>query len=1594
MKRMAEACLSSYDVAKALDSLKFESVYDVLEKVMTSPIGKAKQGVLGSVAKRPGFQSNIREYERAVRQIEQILPLIERGRPRRGVHQESVAQVLMKSVPGIYGRGVLRGQPELQAQTDPQTQVRLIKDINFRLNEIMSEVKVLESKGTKEALSRLEEIGVPERIRTVSTLGLPESASEVVSLRPGVGMAKEGTEYLRTLQADTLKMYTENLRELAPFGTEFQNVGRNISNVTNALSSGEDDINDAFKRFGVDLGKVTTDFPSLRTERERGMIAGGRYGAGGYGFNVLAELRSTANTFEDQVLISGRLADALTSITKKLILPSKGGRVEGAPRAGISEVEPKLLRDVEQSVMDAAAEIQNVLGVSKEYKGRADKALISDVTKAISVVRSADVEVQAARLAEVFMNYFGRKVTTRYGAKGVGVTPTLPRGARDVLQYYEEDKKFKVLAPEEAQKAGLGTAIMPKTLGELASELIEEKSKGLTKYSGLVSNRNLQKNLLESGNKFMLSMFKDVDKGVVVADEAIQQQKLFKRVVDKMKELYGTDLSDDIEGVKQLKDLYKKELGKQAELYKEMPIDVQISSYGVGKRGLQTEVLESVLANIAGVGAKEFRGKEISGATTLKTKFGEDIYRSLLGKKGEKGKLSEYAAVLGYESAFTGTDEDIRKAKNIVEERFGKKALELEELSNYYVDVLERTLTKEGPGVKKRKGLVGTKFLQVIEEPHLYADWSKREIEKGIKGEKLNIPAYAAYASIFGEKAPIMEEIRSAPGGADVREHLEYIKALQSMNEQAGEFRKRLFETVPTKELSSIAEFDQTVGAFEDLQDTLLDMSAHPEAFKVMIPSVADPTKKEPLYVPGAAARGKYEEEIIGGEYGPTIPTRRLMNVISSAKKVEEIGRGMSEIVKEVEDLEMAISRLDDSQDEFVKAGLEKRLEELNTILEESYGGTSMEKLREDIASAVKGMVGRANALKREGGDVREVIGIVEKLKPFLSVEKGTMPPGYRTTGLTPAAEYSQVEHIEAFLGQQLKVKSQVEAHADVVGRIADVLIGSGKESRKELDEMKEAEKFIKRGEYDQDVVEKFASRQGLDKRSEEFANRLRKHIKRSEDKFKKATPLIESFSRKQLYELVKEADLDTVATQENAFERALAQFARAKVDYYETIAEKVLGKSGSIAQVLFSRKIPAVMGKAITASVDKTEDLKKFSESLKDIYGGFEDLDEELGLQDLLDVSKKISDINEEHAKNVKKYKKMGLPVLKQTELGIPKEFAEKIPVTYTEKYRRDKEEFNVLGGETFRVPKTVRKKAVTKEGSLYDMLKYMDDIVRSSLSKETDPAIRDEVKKHVKEDLVPYIETVRYPFTGISSVQPFEPKLIGGKKGAKDFGKYSIAVPGIPELDLEAFDKEIERARSVVEKLSERREALGDTEEGAAKREKLNNLIDELNTAISNVLPKYLSHEQKLDFDGDAIEVHAAKTAEARKNIEQHFNSLAEDIDSTRAVFRDVFTYGAAKSMSKARGEFPLAEMSAAFEKKFASEKGYEFLKKPFFTEKLEYLKPGEQLEILAGEGGDVQGELENIVRSVVKGDEDEKKFLEVINASIDKTASGLMD
>jgi len=149
------------------------------------------------------------------------------------------------------------------------------------------------------------------------------------------------------------------------------------------------------------------------------------------------------------------------------------------------------------------------------------------------------------------------------------------------------------------------------------------------------------------------------------------------------------------------------------------------------------------------------------------------------------------------------------------------------------------------------------------------------------------------------------------------------------------------------------------------------------------------------------------------------------------------------------------------------------------------------------------------------------------------------------------------------------------------------------------------------------------------------------------------------------------------------------------------------------------------------------------------------------------------LQNISKTHSEAIDNYDKIGIPVLKQTELGIPTAFAKKIPLDFTKKYQVSKK-----GDVTHQAPEDV-------SGTLFDLLKYSDRLQTAAGKK--DPTLQKEVDQYIKDDLVPYVESIRYPFTGTSSIAPFKPRLLDDKDYTDASGRALssnvLVAPGVPE-------------------------------------------------------------------------------------------------------------------------------------------------------------------------------------------------------------------
>ena len=1459
----SKAGVSAYDLVKGMESIDFQNIYQIFQKILEGT--DSVSSPLKAVGKNPDFSKSVRDLESYIGKMVGTIPIADPSRPRRASHQEKVINLMSMTSP-IYSQKGKVGTQGLTAEGQKQ----FLRDLNLSLREFVRDTAILKDAGMGQGR-------LPADVRTLSSLGVPESQAGTISEYRKDGR-NENTKYLAALNATTVKMYSDSLSEMAPFGAQFQQLGRNISNTTNAM---------AYRPGG---GGVGTDFPSLRSERETKLISGGRYGDKGYGFNVIAELRNTASTFEDQIVISGKLADVLTSVTKTIVQPDKLGRlnlvgsdgqVSSSQEGRVGDIKPD--QQLIGAIETANKVFQDVLGVKQEYRGRADNALIKEVTSALTTVRGKDVQVQSAKIAETFFNHYGRKFTTRYGSKGVSITA--PGGTGELtgkqLKDLYADKKVKVLSKSERATAGLGTVALPKSMGQLVQEIYKEYAKEL----GL-SNADLdesRKALINSGNKFMLSMFTDSSLGVVPEGKDVKaQQTLFTKTKKALAKL-DFDLAKDISGIEGLIEVYKGMDGSK--LYEEKPIDIRISSHGIAKRGLQAENLEAIMNNVIDAG--------VAGSTSLKTKFDPSTYKRLLGTEedttGKFPSLSEISKALGFESQGNPKKRGLLvkdmmkllKSRNVpgTEDKLLAQAGKLADLeigSSFYSDMRDEF-------GKSRKSLIGPKFVEVIEDPNANPAWSETDIKKQVAGQKINIPAFGAYATVFGEQSQFIKQMTSSIP-LDSKKHWEYLKALQVLNDDSSEMATQLLSSAQEVDVSSLRTFTKSTGKFvsrasmsnitempeEDqervLNDTILDIAKFPGAMNLKIPSTKDPSKRESFYVPGALARTTYPEPSLAGERGLDMTARRLQAVVNAAKNVDEVA-GQSD-----------------------ESGSKKLWNTVGRIKKRLAG----------YRGRVKGIVGESPGTKQlTSGEVGELEGILSTLLVTLDQSSADERMLYKNQQHLKGGTRGDV--IRAFKDNKSgEGKSQAQVYQTTIDQAVDQLIGpQGSPDPKNP-------QWASRYDKQANVLGGKAYNAGLAS-VEQFAKSLNVQPSDSEDDLKKALQSLE----------------------------------RAKIEYYNTLATSALGKTGSVQEFLFNRKMPAVMGKAINATVDKTEDLDNFSKELLSISSSAGGIGVDLSA--LEEASENIKKIKIEHAENVESARSKGMPVLTQHQVGIPESYASKLPTNFARRYEVD-------GGTVQEL-----KKPIFEKSNLAKMLDYREEI-QGALDNVA-PGMRSKMEAYLESELSPYLESMRFPVTGVASIQPYEAKLLKQGEG-RQMTKHTLMAPGMPEIDMGKFDAAKKQVDSVIDELTEQRKL--EYKEESPDLERINQLtatIAALDKAISDVIPKFIAVQQNLDFDGDQIQLHAAKTALARQEISQHFKTIT-DYDkqggTTAQALRDQSTY---KALIPSTEKYTLAEQQIAFSKKFPEKEGFGFMTKPFLTEGLDYLKPQEQLDILStfpGAGG----------------------------------------
>ncbi|MFA5396084.1 MAG: 3'-5' exonuclease, partial [Methanogenium sp.] len=1385
--------ISYKELTDSLSRIDYSNFYDLLDAIYQSSgessIQKAMKKMLGKEA-----DSSIRELAKVKDELIGFMPTVSPGRPKRKPYDEESIKVLTRTITNAEGKAYLK----------PEDQKKHIIDTASTWQE---EVRRANKLGKSSLYANLS----PEMSKA---MGIPEARPIDLSDASSAQLDEfnsNSTSKLKELNKTMTSANTSGLRGLAPF-EKFGSIQRQLSYSANAISGGI-------------IGGGEMALPSLRSKSEQGMIESGQYGTKGYGFNVLTELRSTASTFEDQILISGRLAEAFTKIVKPLIGPATN------QEKGISEIQSGFKRrsskgekataedigiskeDFEDAIKNVSKEYQNILGVPKKIPGRQDIAYLSKEVESLTRThRGESIEVQSAKLTELFMNYFGRKFSTRFGTKGVSMTPKygeLPKGIsslEDVGKYIKSGFTGKIDLGSE----GIGWSKVPKSMGELLSDMLEFKG-----------DTELKDRLLESGNKFIVDLFKDVKQGFVGKDEAEKQKDLFADVTKKLAEhgdIFGEDLKDGLEGIAQITDRYKKMYSEKL-LYTMQPIEARISARGVAKRGLMPEVLEGMVSNLVGT------RRDVEGGKTRLNPASPTILEegSYTTNRNINKKMNDYLEALSY-SALSA--EESGKVKERLEAEGAKpeqieSAIDFEKKWKVYSNVIDEF-------GEQIQSFVAPKFMQIIEEPHIYKSWSGEEIDRGIKGERLNYQAYAAYAGVFGKDSEMMKELSIASDIA-ASEGWELITALQALDPKLKDFTKSLTSGLKSVDVKDIESFIQGTASMSELKGTLLDIQKFPTAFNLKMPSTKTIGESEEFYIPGPSARQTYSETLMGGQVAPTKVSRDLTNLVEAAKKLQS-------------NIALYMNPDISSED---KVGYEKTTalvkSELRSMLFDKGGKVDIFKAQE-----------RKNTI-----DTQEADDFIKQLKQGVSktekISTAFAPTGSKS-GMT------ELETIEAW-ETSLKKENRKDYYAVLFGKISDILMGPKKEPI--IEETTKLEKQLKRVQSGDTTVGKSASQ-------------LEAYIRRNNQKLEYTSSFdrAAASSRSKFKDFAEGLGLDPSVSLKKEIEEQMESLSKAKANYANTLAESVLGPKQSIENTFFQRTVPgSVTAKAVTGIADKTDDFNRALGQLEDLGGTSFD-----------SIINNLSEINKQHKDLIDKSRQLGIPVLREGEIGLHPDLAEKMSTT--------------------------------------------------------DKGVKTNVKERLEQRKDTYISSVRYPFTGTLSVQAHASKLMTEDELGKNAAltKHAVVVPGAPQLDIAKLKTEVLTPLQDIlnQKIQQRSDVWESGGPGAADAAgQLTNEINNLLKIIRDITPKYTNMEQKLDFDGDALFLHTGQVEKSRKEIQSQFEAMGKDLTSARSLFNTLFT------AVKETDVKSLSEMAYQFSKKHPEEKGFKFLERSYSEKQVAGIK-----------------------------------------------------
>lgn len=1394
--------VSFFDVAKALNTIEFKDFYKSLATLYSKGIQEKLYGV-----------SNLEYSNRAFREISKIkenlmayMPQIPAGEPKRASYNEQVVALATRGfvdkVEGAFGSG---GAPTVVTKIlSPEEKKQHIIDINLLSREIDNMNKAI---GDSAA----------DSVR-LYTNTISDAASAAFR-------ELEGNKYVLTFGRN-------EIREQAPF-KEYASAARQQSYVSAAHTG------------------VGFERPTVVSKTEEAYIRAGKYGtfgagekgfrpsetgAGGYGHIPIVQLLNTAGTFEDQILVDAgsKIANAFVEIVKPVLYPGVDLERSIKPiEDGFKNITeeaknyPKLLeseigtKDFTNAVKQVSKRIQDVMGVETMYEGRADIArLEKEVASVVKESAGRTIETQAAKITEVFLNYFGRKFATRAGTKGVSITTKEVPANIEVIKRMLIESGGKELRFTEG-RGSLGYVTRMKDMGQLAAEIIENA------FSD-EDSKQLANQLRESGNKFIVSLFTDASKGLVIGYEAKKNMELQEKAFAALRKAGVVDIAQDVAGIEALKKKYKEIFSK--DIYEDVPVDVRISSRGMAKRGLMPEVMTSMTQQLAGWGLKD---------RTILSDVPQNVL-SMTEKSRKEMQLIHEA--LGYKPF----KDEARLEKSL---RFIKKDItskELQNLKNWEAQfsVYLDSVNEYG---ERLQTITSPMFLQDIDPMQKYKEKPLEEVRKGII--KLNPQSLAAYFTQFGKGSEILKDILKNSTDTS-RESWEAIKAFVLVQSEQQEKLKDALSKLKIVKLKDLGlgAFEERTDVPENIKGGLFDISAYPSAFRVDVPasiSKEGPTpelKTKSMYVPGAALRQTYVDPLTGEQ------------------ALTDVGRALSTYLKKAEELQkLSESGVGGIQD---VEGAKKSIENAIFSLEKRARKMTKESFKKEVLPLMRVIYRIPEVEGKKGATVGlELNEMLEKNKPNVVVMR-------------------RIRDIMMGTQSGVSVKN-VEVYKKMLDEITSLEGPQGMGTRPET---REALKKIELAEFGKERI-RFTEKKPTGGYAVGYGRKgvrgyLTAALEQEQQKVGYKGLLSKDLSMEAITPFVNALRVEIATSVSKGIEDGLKKLRQFEQQYYEVLGSKIFGKKGGIESTFYSRKVPnSVATRATVGIADKIDDFENAITVLSKISG-------------LENIVSDLEKIKVEHAKKLELAKQRGIPVLKEREVGISEYLARKIRL-------RDEE------GKEMTLAQHMRQKKTTP------------------------------------------VSTVRFPFTGAHSIQGFYGKLL--ENSLTGPSKYSITVPGAPELDMvalkdvsdkllkEIIPKKVER-REELWKKADKAETVEEQKKAAFAAHKLTKEIELLIGALQSIVPKYHSMEQKLDFDGDTIYLHTGTVKKARDEIEQQIGMMdanVEKLTSVRSLFNTMFT-----EYKEGTGQ-TLAEQAIIFGKKHPEEKGFRFLEQPYLKEQVENIK-----------------------------------------------------